>query len=52
MDEIKQKEKLKSVGIHEDTHKALTKVYYELKAGTYEGAIKKLIVFWNEHKQK
>jgi len=51
MDETVKKEKLKSVGIHENTHKDLTKVYYELKAGTYEGAIKKLIAFWNENKK-
>ena len=48
----KPKEKLKSVGMHEGTHNRLTKAYYELKAGTYEGAIKKLLDFWDENKNR
>jgi len=48
----KEKEKLKSVGMHEKTHKRLTRAYYELKAGTYEGAINKLLDFWDENKNR
>jgi len=40
----------KSIGIHESTHNALTSMLYDLRVSTYEEAIMRLIVFYEENK--